>query len=206
MIFGIYNFNNFSKNTSLIRQSINAIKYHNQNGNFYIKKNIGLYCSDKKNQLFANKKNWIIYQGEIYNCLELKNELEKFGYQFDSNLDGEIVLCAYEKWVIRCQEKFNGEWAFVVWDDKKKQLFCSRDRFGLEPLYYFFNGKIFVFSSRAKVLFSCPVVKKELNKGVVFDYLTLNFIYHSRETFFQNIKQLEGGALFAFDAKGENIY
>ena len=84
---------------------------------------------------------WIIYNGEIYNYLELSEELAGKGHIFKSRTDTEVILHAYEEWGIECLNRFNGMWAFVLWDGNRQRLFCSRDRFGIKPLYYFFNGK-----------------------------------------------------------------
>lgn len=133
------------------------------------------------------------YSGEIYNCRELRLELEKAGFVFRTALESELVLHAYQRWGAGCQEKFNGEWGFAVWDGKKKRLFCSRDRFGLRPLYYFFDGKNFAFASKLKVLCAFPFVKKKPNKRAVFDYLVSNRPNLPEETFFKDIRQLGPG-------------
>lgn len=148
-------------------------------------------------------KNSVAYSGEIYNYRELRAELEKAGFNFRSGLDSELVLRAYARWGAACQEKFNGEWAFAVWDAEKQRLFCSRDRFGLRRLYYFYNGGVFAFGSKLKPLLRFPFVKKEVNPGAVFDYLVHNRSGSGEETFFSGVRQLQPGCcLFLSRAKG----
>lgn len=133
------------------------------------------------------------FSGELYNYRELRLELEKAGFVFRTAKESELVLRAYQRWGAGCQARFNGEWGFAVRDAEKNLLFCSRDRFGLRPLYYFFDGKNFAFASALKALRAFPFVKKEPNKKAVFDYLVLNRPNLPEETFFKDIRQLGPG-------------
>lgn len=164
-------------------------------GGFYSGENIGLRCSDRKTGFFENTgmNARIAYSGEIYNYHELRRELEAAGAKFRSGLESELILHAYRQWGAGCQERLNGSWAFSIWDGRKRRLFCSRDRFGLKPFYYSFNGSFFIFGSQIKTLFSCRPVKKEPDLGAVFNYLVHNRSEFSNETFFKGIKQLEAG-------------
>lgn len=155
----------------------------------------GLLCSAGEAGLFedAVKNTRVVYSGEISNCSELRKELRAEGVKFKSRLESELVLRAYEHWGAACQARFNGEWAFAVWDGRKRQLFCSRDRFGLRPLCYFTDGLFFAFGSTARILFSCRSIKKEPDCTAVFHYLTLNNSELPGGTFFKGIKQLEAG-------------
>ncbi|HOK94820.1 MAG TPA: asparagine synthase (glutamine-hydrolyzing) [Anaerohalosphaeraceae bacterium] len=94
----------------------------------------------------------IIYNGEIYNYRQLRSELESAGYRFSSDTDTEVILQAYHRWGTDCVHRFNGMWAFCIYDSSKKLLFLSRDRFGVKPLYYFFDGRHFVFASELKAI------------------------------------------------------
>ena len=96
---------------------------------------------------YANGRYWITHNGEIYNFLELREELEKLGHKFVSDSDTEVVLAAYCQWGEYCQLKFNGMWAFAIWDSQEKSLFLSRDRFGIKPLHYIWNNRFFAFAS-----------------------------------------------------------
>jgi len=90
---------------------------------------------------------WIIYNGEIFNYIELREELKQLGYQFKTNSDTEAILASYAIWGTDCVKRFNGDWAFCIYDRIKNILFASRDRFGVRFFYYFWDGKIFAFAS-----------------------------------------------------------
>lgn len=136
---------------------------------------------------------WIIHNGEIYNYMDLKEELKNKGHIFRSNTDTEVILHSYEEWGVECLDRFNGMWAFVVWDGRKRKLFCSRDRFGIKPFYYYFDGRKFLFASEIKALLEADFVKREPNERLVYDYLARVLVDHTEETFFAGIKQLRGG-------------
>jgi asparagine synthase (glutamine-hydrolysing) len=135
---------------------------------------------------------WIVYNGEIYNYEDLTEELRSKGHIFKSKSDCEVILHAYEEWGVECLQHFNGMWAFALWDKNKQRLFCARDRFGIKPFYYFFNGKTFIFASEIKAILQDRRVERLVNDDRVYDYLTYGYIDHSEETFFQNIWQLRG--------------
>jgi asparagine synthase (glutamine-hydrolysing) len=130
----------------------------------------------------------IVYNGEIYNYIELRKELERKGYVFSSGTDTEVILFAFKEWGKDCLSKFNGMWAFAIWDKEKKELFCSRDRYGIKPFYYYFNGSVFAFSSELRPLL---LFRKEPNEKAIFEYLTAELADYSSQTFFEGIKQLE---------------
>lgn len=155
----------------------------------------GLQFSGDKQGFFEDPaaKSGAAFSGELYNYRELRQELEKAGFVFRTGLESELALRAYQRWGAGCQARFNGEWGFAVWDGEKKRLFCSRDRFGLRPLYYFFDGKNFAFASKLKALCAFLFVKKEPNKRAVFDYLVSNRPNLPEETFFKDIRQLGPG-------------
>ena len=93
---------------------------------------------------------WITYNGEIYNFIELRQELEALGQRFATNTDTEVVLAAYHQWGAECVLKMNGMWAFAIWDSHKRELLLSRDRFGVKPLHYLADSTRFVFASELK--------------------------------------------------------
>jgi asparagine synthase (glutamine-hydrolysing) len=135
----------------------------------------------------------IVYNGEIYNYQQIRRELVTSGHQFQSNTDTEVVVHAYEEWGTDCLQKFNGMWAFAIWDGKEKKLFCSRDRFGIKPFYYFFDSERFLFASEIKALLVADFVPKKQNDRAVYDYLAYWLIDHVEETFFAGVRQLKGG-------------
>ncbi len=136
---------------------------------------------------------WIVYNGEIYNFRELKRELVRLGHRFLSDTDTEVVLHGYESWGADCLNRFNGMWAFCIWDMRQKRLFCSRDRFGIKPFYYFFDGKTFLFSSEINALWVVPGMVKTLNERAVYGYLSIGLCDFGAATFFSGIRQLPSG-------------
>lgn len=97
---------------------------------------------------YAGGRYWITYNGEVFNFIELKQQLESMGYGFHSDTDTEVVLASYAAWGKGCLQRFNGMWALAIWDEQKQELFLARDRFGIKPLHYLYQpGKRFVFAS-----------------------------------------------------------
>lgn len=135
----------------------------------------------------------LIFNGEIYNFLELKLELENKGYQFLSHCDTEIILSAYDLWGEGCVSHFNGMWAFAIYDKRTNNLFLSRDRFGVKPLYYYSDGENFIFSSEIKQILCHKEVRPIANSEAIAHHLRYNFREYSENTFFKNIYALPGG-------------
>lgn len=119
---------------------------------------------------------WITYNGEIYNYLEIKEELVKKGQRFFSNSDTEVILKAYQEWGTHCVQRFNGMWAFVIYDRSKSLIWCSRDRVGVKPFYYFKDDKKFLFASEQKAILNSGLIERKINKQAAFDYLSFNEI------------------------------
>ncbi|WP_373073582.1 asparagine synthase (glutamine-hydrolyzing) [Sulfurimonas sp.] len=149
----------------------------------------------------------ITYNGEIYNYLEIKQELIEFGYVFKSHTDTEVILAAYDKWEQKCVEKFNGMWAFAIYDKEKDIIFCSRDRFGIKPFYYLNNSDKFIFGSEIKQLLNFNN-KNKVNKKILVNYVVTGYLEYSEETFFSNIIKLQGSHNLVYDLKNNtfNIY
>lgn len=136
----------------------------------------------------------IVFNGEIYNYLELRNFLYTKGYNFRSNSDTEVLLAYYDYAKENCLNVLDGMFAFAIWDDKEKILFCARDRFGEKPFHYYFEeGKEFVFASEMKSLWSSGL-EKIINQKMFYNYLKYQTITNPEnltETFYSNIKRLE---------------
>lgn len=134
----------------------------------------------------------IVYNGEVYNYLEIKNLLISLGYRFRTNSDTEVLLYSFIEWGENCVFKFNGMWAFAIWDNKEKQLFLSRDRFGKKPLFYSFVNNKFIFASEMKAIF--PFLK-EIKPSKEFKWITQNiFSYENTELcLIEGIKRLPAG-------------
>src|SRR5215469_2909123 len=140
-----------------------------------------------------NGEYWITYNGEVYNCREIRKELEAIGSSFRTQTDTEVVLNAYSQWGPSCVNRFNGMWSFAIWDRRKRQLFCSRDRFGVKPFYYFAGPSLLGFGSEIKQILQCPVVPRPVNQGLALHYLRQGVQDHSDSTFFEGIRQLPCG-------------
>ncbi|MEM2929172.1 MAG: asparagine synthase (glutamine-hydrolyzing) [Nitrososphaerota archaeon] len=152
-----------------------------------------------------NRDIWIILNGEIYNYIELSEELKKRGHKFYSKTDTEVIIHAYEEWGADCLNHFNGMWAFALWDKRKKRIFCSRDRFGIKPFYYYYDGKTFVFASEIKAILQDPAIRRIPNDKRIYDYLGYGYLDHTEETFFKNINQLRGSNYLTLDIKGTDL-
>lgn len=145
-----------------------------------------------------NKDLWIIFNGEIYNYIELREELEAHSCVFYTNSDTEVALNSYKIWGADCVKKFNGMWSFVIYDKNKNMLFGSRDRFGVKPFYYYLDKYHFVFASEIKALLVLSFIPKKINPGVAFDYLYCGLQEAEEESFFQNIFELPPSYLFEY--------
>lgn len=141
---------------------------------------------------------WIVFNGEIYNFQDIRVELEKIGHQFSSNTDTEVIIHAYEEWGFCCVERFNGMWAFALYDKNKGILFFSRDRFGVKPLYLCQDEKGLIFSSEIKGILQHSI-KRVPNEKAIYDFLVLGFVDHMHQTFFQGIDRLMPGENMIYD-------
>jgi asparagine synthase (glutamine-hydrolysing) len=153
----------------------------------------------------SNGTLWIVYNGEIYNYIEVREELRSKGRSFITQSDTEVILQAYDEWGFDCLNKFNGMWAFAVWDGRRRELFCGRDRFGVKPFYYYWDGTNFAFASEIKALLQCPFVKTGPNDDAIYQYLVLGRSEGKADTFFHDIKQLEPGYFLTVNEKGLQV-
>lgn len=132
----------------------------------------------------------IVFNGEIYNYLELRAELQSYGHRFRSGSDTEVVLTAYAQWGTACLERFNGMWAFALWDARQHQLFCARDRFGIKPFYYHWHEECFAFASEIKALLTSINLPRIPHLPSIFDFLAYGLTDHGSDTFFEGVQQL----------------
>ena len=119
----------------------------------------------------------IIYNGEIYNFQELRIELESLGYHFRSKTDTEVALYAFKQWGVDCLNRFNGMFAFAIWDKRRQELFLARDRYGIKPLYYTFRQNTLIFASEQKALLTHPSVQREIDLEGLLEYFTFQNIF-----------------------------
>lgn len=144
----------------------------------------------------------VVYNGEIYNFQELKEELSD--YPFRSNCDTEVIIAAYLKWGIDCVDRFNGMFAIALFDREDGSVYLVRDRIGKKPLYYWLDGENLVFASELKPIMACPGFRKAIRKDVLSRYLYQQYI-NAPESIFENVYKLEPGAILRFSkGKSEN--
>ncbi|MFA5221206.1 MAG: asparagine synthase (glutamine-hydrolyzing) [Methanoregula sp.] len=163
--------------------------------------------SDDAAQPMTNedKNLWLVFNGEIYNYLELIDELKKYGHTFSSHSDTEVILHAYEQWGVDCLKKFNGMWAFALWDKKNQMLFCARDRLGIKPLYYAVFDGAFFFASEIKALNEHEHIGKKPNNPKVLEFLAWGAADHSQETMFEGVFQVNPAHYILVTEKKEII-
>ena len=160
--------------------------------------------SSKGHQPMTYRNNTIVYNGEIYNYLEIRTELKRKGYAFDTNTDTEVVLAAYDCWGEDCVTFMNGMWAFAIYDPSRNRVFCSRDRFGIKPFYYTMIGLDFCFASEIKAFESNPDFDIQLNEGIAQDFLISGLQHHTNETFYKDVFHLGAGHHLIYDLEKAN--
>lgn len=138
----------------------------------------------------------IIFNGEVYNFLELREQLESHGYSFRTKTDTEVLVAAYAFWGKQCLNYFNGMYSFLILDKKQSKVFGARDRFGIKPLYYFKKDDCIAFASEIKQFFALDNFSSELNHQAAYDYLLFGITDHRNETFFKNVFQVPQGHSF----------
>lgn len=145
--------------------------------------------------------NVITYNGEIFNFIQLRKELEAKGYSFQSRTDTEVILAAYDYWKEDCSSHFEGMWSFVLYDRKREVLFCSRDRFGQKPFHYCVTGNYFVAASEIKQITTLPGFRAKANAQVAFHFLNHNALNYSSETFFEHVYTLPAGHQLVYNLR-----
>jgi len=149
-----------------------------------------------------DKTVWVIYNGEIYNFQELREELEKNGHHFYTQTDTEVIVHLYEEMGSQCVTKFNGMFGFCLWDKKKNLLFLARDRLGVKPLHYAQVNNQFIFGSEIKSILVHPNVQREIDLPSLSKYLTFEYI-PAPHTIFKEIKKLPPGHIMTVNIDGQ---
>ena len=143
---------------------------------------------------YGNGRYWITYNGEIYNYLELREELRDLGHRIVSNGDTEVVVAAYAQWRADCQLRFNGMWAFAIWDARDQELFISRDRFGVKPLHYSLHNGAIAFASELKAFLTLPWIDGGFDVEILSETLgNLAGQASSIYTLLKEVRQLQAG-------------
>ena len=206
-ITGLWNLNGEPLSPELLRCFIDSLAHRGPDGSdIYIdtEANLGLghrrlaiidtSAGGRQPMAYADGRYWIVFNGEMYNFLELKKELEQLGYAFKTDSDTEVILTAYHHWGEDCQMKFNGMWAFAIWDRDERKLFISRDRFGVKPLIYYFDEKHFAFASEMKAFLALDWFHPEFDPAMVALALTNERLIEGDERcLVRGLRHLPGG-------------
>lgn len=214
-ISGFLNFNNIS-NQFDDDGILKLMKNRGPDNSNYYREKIDRFCitlyhsrltiidnHNRSNQPFKYKNFILIYNGEIYNFKELKQELKESGYNFITQSDTEVVIKAYDKWKEKCFSKFDGMWSLCIYDKEKKEIILSRDFFGEKPLYYFKNETKLIFGSEIKYILNIgkdiPNIN-EINENQINLYLKqgYRFLNKRNKTFYKNIFSLTPGTFLKF--------
>lgn len=201
-------------NDSAIKQTLHLMKRRGPDNLGFFKKNIfnkeiGLLHSRLKiidinkrsNQPYSEKDFTLIFNGEIYNYIEIREKLKKKNHKFKTNSDTEVLLKSFIEYGENCVDHFIGMWAFAIWDNKKKKLFISRDIFGEKPLFYFFNQDGFFFGSEIKEIKSLCNSNFEINKKQIYRNLFNGYksLHKTNETFYNQVYNLENSSNITID-------
>nr|WP_321260207.1 asparagine synthase (glutamine-hydrolyzing) [uncultured Pseudodesulfovibrio sp.] len=199
-ICGLLNFSSERPDVATLRAMTDAIRHRGPDGEgFYVDGPVGfghrrlaiIDLSEAAAQPMVSEDGRYVltYNGEVYNFQELRKELRDLGYGFRSTSDTEVILTAYQHWGKACVERFNGMFAFAIWDTRKQELFLARDRYGIKPLYYAFFGNTFLFGSEQKAILAHPAVRREMDHEALLEYFTF-------QNFFTNRTLLKGVTTF----------
>jgi asparagine synthase (glutamine-hydrolysing) len=160
-----------------------------------------------KQPMHYRERYTIIHNGEIYNYIELKEELTKKGYSFRSHTDTEVIAAAYDHWEEACVDYFDGMFSFAIWDVKLQEFFAARDRFGEKPFFYSFDGNNLVFGSEMKALWSAGIARNP-NLKMLFNFLTIGYVDNPAdpgETFFENIHKLPASSSLKYSLRNAEL-
>lgn len=214
-ICGIFHSDNQPADQDVLREMTQSLAHRGpDNQGLHIDNNIGLGhrrlsildLSAQGDQPMSaeNGRFQIVYNGELYNYLELKKELQGLGHQFRSHSDTEVILRSYIAWGPEAVNRFNGMFAFAIWDTREKRLFLARDRYGIKPLYTTKVGNTFLFASEQKALLKHPLVKRELDLEVLPEYFTFQNIFTDK-TFLKNISLFPAGHFATVQVRGGSL-
>lgn len=196
---------NSSLDSSLIQKMTDVISHRGPDGFGYFTQSNQVHlghrrlaildCTEAGHQPMHFLDRYVItYNGEVYNYLEIRAELEQSGYRFKSGSDTEVILASYDKWKDKCLSHFNGMWAFIIYDRLENKVFIARDRFGVKPLYVWSSPEgFFAFASEIKQFTTLPGWRAQLNPHIAGEFLVHGRLDFSQETFFKNVLQVLPG-------------
>lgn len=216
-ITGFWDFDATGYNLEETAEKMNNTLYHGgpDDGGIFVDQQAGLAIGNRRlaiidlspqghQPMFSeNRSKAIVFNGEIYNFAEIKEQLLKLGHKFRSHSDTEVILAAFEEWKINCVEKFRGMFAIAIWDKLNQKLLLIRDRVGVKPLYYYWHDGLFMFASETRAFLLHPKFKKAVNYQGVAAYLKFGYLPHPL-SIWQNVSKLSPGAFLEID-KNKNI-
>ena len=142
----------------------------------------------------------IVFNGELYNYIEVRKELKNKGYHFTSQSDTEVILAAFAAFGKDCLQRFDGAFAFAIWDEEEQELFAARDRFGEKPFFFYYDEEQFAFASEMKALWNMAI-KKKVNNAMLYNFISIDYTtnpFDPQETFFQNINKLPAASFLTY--------
>jgi asparagine synthase (glutamine-hydrolysing) len=178
---------------------------------FFVEENVGLAMRrlsiidiQTGHQPITNEDEtlWIVFNGEIYNHQELREDLEARGHRYRSRSDTETIVHLYEQYGEDCVQHLRGMFAFAIWDRSRRRLFMARDRLGIKPLYYYYDGKTLLFGSEIKAVLAHPGMKPEFNRQTLAEYLAFGYI-SGAESMYAGIRKLLPGHILRLDERGQ---
>jgi len=214
-VCGVLNLNEREVSLTLLKKMTDSISHRGPDGEgWYQNKSVGfghrrlaivdLSTQGQQPMVTQDGRFAITYNGEIYNFLEIRVILESKGHFLHSKTDSEVVLHAWAEWGTECVKRFNGMFAFAIWDSKEEKLFLVRDRYGIKPLYYALLGNAVVFGSEQRAICEHPSIKSNIDKRALLEYFTFQNIFTDR-TFIEEIKILPAGTILSVNLKNKEI-
>jgi asparagine synthase (glutamine-hydrolysing) len=211
-IVGVLNFDGAPVAAGVLRAMTDAIAHRGPDGaDYYIDGALGLGhrrlsiidLSPAGREPMPNEDRtvWLVYNGEIYNFKALRSELEARGHAFRSAMDGEVIIHAYEEWGDDCVSRFNGMFAFGLWDARQQRLLLARDRYGVKPLYYSQGDRMFLFGSEVKALLPHPSIDVQVDRQALLQYFTFQNLFTDR-TLFAGVRLLPAGHVLSVSRHG----
>ncbi len=164
---------------------------------------IDLSASGNQPMCGADERYWIVFNGEVYNYVELGETLRKKGHVFRSTSDTEVILAAYKEWGESCVERFNGMWGLIIYDSREDHVFCSRDRFGVKPVYYYEDAEVILIASEIKAIIASQKVPVRENLKRSFELVGFGYTDTGSDTLFEGIRVLEAGHSMSISSSGK---
>src|SRR5687768_3703320 len=210
-ICGIFGRNGAPVDTSTVDAMMAVLRHRGPDGSGrFVDRNVGLghlrlsiIDVDGGSQPIDNEDGTlhVVFNGEIYNFVELRAELEGFGHRFKTRSDTEVIVHAYEQWGAGCVRRFNGMFAFALWDSMRRELFLARDHLGIKPLYYVDLGTRILFASEIKALLQDPACPRETDVQALAELFTFRYV-PAPKTLFRGIHKLPPGHSMTLSARG----